>query len=135
MKESWKKDFVNYFWKNISDLSSILIINNEGVILEEKSSDDFTKQYDKTWLKNIAKKISVRFTTLDFHKEMGGLQLTVNVFNEHAIVVRSLKPDLIMIMIVSSKDNSLPNWIKKNSQWWADELIFEPDFLNQIEQI
>lgn len=118
-KVSWQSEFVDYLWENISEISAILIINDKGKILEDKIASQFKKKYNNSWLKNITAKISTRFTIKQFDKEMEGLDLTVNIFKNYAILVKPLKAKLILVMIVSTTDKNLTNWIKKNSQWWA----------------
>jgi len=118
-KASWESEFVDYLLQNISEISAILIINDQGKILENRITLQFKKKYNNSWLKNIADKISTRFAIKQFDKEMEGLELTVNIFKNYAILVKPLKAKLILVMIVSTTDKNLTNWIRKNSQWWA----------------
>lgn len=134
-KLDWKESYVNYLWKNIPDLGALLIINNSGKILEKKTSSEFRKENNLIWLKNIAKKVSIRFKIEDFHKELEGLQLTINIFKEYAILVKSLNPSYMLIMIIPPVDGSLQNWIRKNAQWWTDELVFDEDYVKELESL
>ena len=34
---------------------------------------------------------------------------------------------------ISSQDNEIPDWIKSNAGWWADDLISETDFIKGVE--
>lgn len=133
-KNGWHQEFLNYLGENISDLGALLIVDNQGKILVHEISSDFKKEYDFVWLKNIAKKVSIRFKIKEFHKEMEGLQLTINVFKNYALVVRPLN-STFLLMIVSSSQSTLPKWIKNNTQWWVDELIFEDHFINELENL
>jgi len=124
-KVSWQLEFIDYLWQNISDISAILILNDKGKILENKTTSQFGKKYNEFWLKNIADKISTRLAIKQFTKEMDGLELTVNIFKNYAILVKPIKARFILVMIVSTTDKNLTNWIKKNSQWWKDDPTFE----------
>ena len=128
----WKEAYANYLWKNIPDLGALLLIDNSGRIIEKKTSMDFIKEYNLPWLKNIAKKVSIRFKIEDFHKEMEGLQLTINVFKEYAILVKSLNLNYMLIMIVPTLEGSLERWIRRNAQWWTDELVYDEGYLTEI---
>lgn len=76
---SWQAKFIDYLCQNITDMNAVLILDDEGKILDKKVTSQFEKKYDNVWLKNIAEKISIRFTTKQFNKEMDGLELTVNI--------------------------------------------------------
>ncbi len=131
----WKESYANYLWENIPDLGALLIIDNSGRIIEKRTSSEFIKEYNLPWLKNIAKKVSIRFKIEDFHKEMEGLQLTINVFKEYAILVKSLNLNYMLIMIVPPVEGSLERWIRRNAQWWTDELVYDEGYLTEIESL
>lgn len=131
----WKESYANYLWENIPDLGALLIIDNSGRIIEKRTSSEFIKEYNLPWLKNIAKKVSIRFKIEDFHKEMDGLQLTINVFKEYAILVKSLNLNYMLIMIVPPVEGSLERWIRRNAQWWTDELVYDEGYLTEIESL
>jgi hypothetical protein len=131
----WKESYANYLWKNIPDLGALLIIDNSGEIIEKRTSNEFSKYYRLPWLKKIAKKVSLRFKFMDFHKELEGLQLTINVFKEFAMLVKSLNSSYMLIMIVPSVEGTLQHWITKNAQWWTDELVFDQDYVKELESL
>ena len=131
----WHESYANYLWKSIPDLGALLIIDNFGKIKEQRTSSEFDKVYASSWLKNIAKKVSVRFKIMDFHKELDGLQLTINVFKEYAMLVKSLNTNYMLIMIVSPHEGTLENWISKNAQWWTDELVYDERYVKELESI
>jgi len=130
-KVSWQSEFIDYLWKNIQGMNAVLILDDEGKILDKKITLQFEKEYNNIWLKNIADKISIRFTTKQFNKEMDGLELTINIFKNYAILVKSLKEKFILVMIVSTNDKNLTTWIKNNTQWWIDDPILKNDYVKK----
>ena len=129
-KENWKKEYAKYLWKSIPDLGALMMIDNEGNLIEHKNSVQFEKDYGLPWLRYIAKKISLRFKIVDFHKEMEGLQLTINVFKNHAMLVKELNLNYILVLILPPTNaNSLTAWIRDNAEWLTEEFIFEDNFV------
>ena len=115
-----KEPLVNYLWKNIPNLESIMIINNDGDIIHQKTSAQFEKKHDVGRLKYIARKVSVRFKIVDFDKELGGLAMTINVFKGNTIMlVRSLNPThlIIMMMPIRSDISATMNVMKDVKEW------------------
>jgi len=86
----------------IPDLEATLIIDENGRILEYKFSDKFQKEHDMIWIKAIAEKISIRFKSKNFHKEFGGIHMTINLFDEHVLLVRPLSSEHIIVMILAA---------------------------------
>lgn len=131
----WKEGYANYLWKNIPELGALLIIDNLGEIIEKRVSNEFSKGYSLSWLKNIAKKVSIRFKIKDFHMELEGLQITINVFKNYAMLVKSLNSSSMLIMIVRLVEGNLQHWISRNAQWWTEELIFDDDYVKELESL
>lgn len=100
-----KRALKNSIQPTIPDLEATLIIGEDGTLLEYKSSEKFQKEYDLTWVKAIAEKISVRFKIKNFHKEFGGLNMTINLFDEHVLLVRSLSSEHIIVMILTASSS------------------------------
>ncbi len=48
-KDDWIKGYVDYLWNNIPELGALLIINNEGELLEHKTSNEFRKKFGIVW--------------------------------------------------------------------------------------
>lgn len=44
--------------------------------------------------------VSVRFPLSDFHKQLGGLKMTINVFEDKAIVVKKTEDENIIIVVI-----------------------------------
>ena len=115
-----KEPLVNYLWKNIPNLESIMIINNDGDIIHQKTSAQFEKEQDVGRLKYIARKVSVRFKIADFDKELGGLAMTINVFKGNTIMlVRSLNPThlIVMMMPIRNDISATMNVMKDVKEW------------------
>ncbi len=119
-QDDGKEPLINYLWKNIPNLGSIMLINNEGDIIHQKTSAQFEKEHDVGRLKYIARKVSVRFKIVDFDKELGGLAMTINVFKGNTIMlVRSLNPThlIIMMMPIRSDISTTMNVMKDVKEW------------------
>ncbi len=115
-----KEPLVNYLWKNIPNLESIMIINNDGDIIHQKTSAQFEKKHDVGRLKYIARKVSVRFKIVNFDKELGGLAMTINVFKGNTIMlVRSLNPThlIVMMMPIRNDISATMNVMKDVKEW------------------
>ena len=118
-KESVGK-LLDYFWRSITDLESLMIIDRNGNILDSKASSSFEKEFGIKWQKNIAKKISIRFPVADFHKELGSLEITVNLFKKYAIINRMINSDKILSVIIRKdpENIALLLGVISNSENW-----------------
>lgn len=90
----------DYLWENIPGLEALLIITREGNVIEHRTVLQYEKVYNMEWLKHIANLISVRFQIGDFRSQLGGLDITVNIFKEKAVLVSMLKTKHILTMII-----------------------------------
>jgi len=97
-----KHALTNFLHNSIPDLEATLIIDKDGTLLEYKFSEEFQKNYNMVWVRNIAKKVSVRFKIKNFHKELEGLRMTINIFKRHILLVRSLSNNIILVMILAA---------------------------------
>ena len=97
-----KHALTNFLHNSIPDLEATLIIDKDGTLLEYKFSEEFQKNYNMVWVRNIAKKVSVRFKIKNFHKELEGLRMTINIFKRHILLVRSLSNTIIIVMILAA---------------------------------
>jgi len=95
----------DFVWENIPGLEALLIITREGNVIEHRTVPQYEKIYTVQWLKDFGDLISSRFTLRDFHKQLGGLDMTVNVFKGKAVLVSILKTNHILIMITPRTAN------------------------------
>lgn len=97
-----KHALTNFLHDTVPDLEATLIIDKDGTILEYKFSEEFKKNHNMLWVRNIAKKVSIRFKIKNFHKELEGLRMTINIFKRHILLVRSLSNNIIIVMILAA---------------------------------
>jgi hypothetical protein len=100
-------DMIDSFSKAIPNLDALLIINQNGRIIESRVNQFFEKKYDIDWLKNFAMIVSVRFPLSDFHKQLGGLKITINVFDEKAVIVKKTENENLVVVIVPRNERSI----------------------------
>jgi hypothetical protein len=104
-------EMANSFSKDIPNLDALLIINQNGRIIESRINQLFEKQHDTDWIKNFAMIVSVRFPLSDFHKLLGGLKMTINVFDNKAVVVKKTENENMIVVIVPRNEKSIRDTI------------------------
>ncbi len=114
----WSKKLIEYFWKNTQPLEALLIIDNIGTIIEHKVSTQIKLEYDAEWIKQIANKVSIRFKAVDFSKELGGLAMTINVFEGRIMLVKGLTPQYTMILLIPYEND-----LKKTVNTLSDYVV------------
>jgi len=62
----------------------VIIIGPEGIITESKISENMKNEYHLLWLKFFTFAVSLRFPIAGFNTQLGGLEMTVNLFKEKA---------------------------------------------------
>ena len=95
----------NFLWENIPGLEALLIITRDGNVIEHKTVPGYEKAYPISWLKSFGNLVSVRFPIQDFHKQLGGLDMTVNIFKDKAVLVSLLRTNHILAMITPRTAN------------------------------
>ncbi len=95
----------DFLWEKIPGLEALLIITRDGNVIEHRTVPQYEKIYTISWLKNFGHLISERFTLKDFHKQLGGLDMTVNLFQDRAVLVSLLKTNHILTMIIPRTTN------------------------------
>jgi len=103
--ESLKK----FLAENIPELEALFIIDGNGNITDKKMSSEFEKEYSISWLLFFAGVVFTRFPMSGFNKQLGGLKMTVNVFEEKTVIVKMLKNNHILAVIVPWKTSSVFN--------------------------
>lgn len=94
-----QKGFAGYLWSTIPNLEVLLIINNQGDLLENRVSEECITKHNLPSLQQIAKKVSIRFKIVNFD-ELGGLATTLNIFQEHVMLVRALNSNHTLIFLI-----------------------------------
>ncbi len=96
-------EFINFIWKNVPGLGAVIITDKNANVLECDTSIQFEKEFSYSYLVQIAKTVSEQFTFTEFHNEMGGLGLTINVFKKYTMLVTSIDSNRILILIVPNE--------------------------------
>ena len=95
----------DYLWENVPGLEALLIITGNGNVIEHRTVPQYKKMYNIEWLKHLGNLVSVRFQTGDFRAQLGGLDMTVNIFKNKAVLVSMLRTKHILIMITPRTTN------------------------------
>ena len=95
----------DFLWENIPNMEALLIITRDGNVIEHRTVPQHEKVFTIEWLKNFGNLISVRFPTGDFHKLLGGLDMTINIFKDRAVLVSPLRTNHILTMIMPRTTN------------------------------
>ena len=93
----------------------MLVIDNFGKIIEHRISRHVKKEHAIKWIEHIANKVSIRFKIVDFKEELGGLAMTINVFEGNVMLVKSLNSNYTLVLIIPL-ENNLVNTIKTLSE-------------------
>lgn len=110
---------VNYKWitdrllkefSEIPDVENVMIIDNQGNLLEYVSNSSFEEQHPLSELRYIAKLISLRYKIADFHKILDGLQLTIDVFSDNIMIVTSVGE--MFLSVIANKEIDLKKTIE-----------------------
>lgn len=103
------QDIINFLTENVTDLEVVLIINPEGNLLKNYVSKKLEKNYKSSWLQFFSMMISLRFPMSGFNKQLKGLKLTLNVFQDKSVIVKLLKNGNFLAVIIPWKTNSVVN--------------------------
>jgi len=88
--------------KKIPDLDAAIIISQNGDLLDYDIPKSFDQDYKLIDLKNL---VSMRFRMGEFAELFGGLETTINNFNDKVVVSKSLPNNKIMILILQKNVN------------------------------
>jgi len=92
--------------KTIPELYSMLVIDKAGDLQSYFVSETCAGECDLSHLKEVAKLVSIRFGIGGFDKIGGGLDLTVNVFGKHLMLVRPISQDRILAIMIPRTDSN-----------------------------
>ena len=95
----------DFLWENVPGLEALLIITLNGNVIEHRTVPQYEKGYNAEWLKHFGSLISTRFQTGDFRKQLGGLDMTVNIFENRAVLVSPLRTNHILTLIMPRMTN------------------------------
>jgi len=89
--------------KKIPTLEAAILIAQNGDLLDY----DITKSFDQDYksVENLKNLVSMRFRMGEFAELFGGLETTINNFNDKVVVSKSLPNKKIMILILPKNVN------------------------------
>ncbi len=89
--------------KKIPALEAAIVISRNGDLLDY----DITKSFDQDYksVENLKNLVSMRFRMGEFAELFGGLETTINNFNDKVMVSKSLPNNKIMILILQKNVN------------------------------
>jgi len=84
-------------------LEAAIVISQNGDMLDY----DITKSFDQDYksVENLKNLVSMRFRMGEFAELFGGLETTINNFNDKVMVSKSLPNNKIMILILQKNVN------------------------------
>ncbi len=93
--------------KTIPDFHSLIVIDKIGNLMSYFVSEQCADGSCLSTLKEIARLTSIRFKIGEFHKTLGGLELTINMFEKYFSLVRTVFRDNYLVVIVPRETNFL----------------------------
>ncbi len=89
--------------KKIPTLEAAIVISQNGDLLDY----DITKSFDQDYksVENLKNLVSMRFRMGEFAELFGGLETTINKFNDKVMVSKSMPNNKIMILILRKNVN------------------------------
>lgn len=81
------------------DQDAIMIIDKQGKIIEHAETEEFKKEVSFDELTYIASLVSLRFRIAEFHKILGGLEMTVNIFKDHVMMTTQLEDKISVVFM------------------------------------
>ena len=89
--------------KRIPDLEAAIVISNNGDLLDYDITKSFEQDYKS--VKNLTNLVSKRFRMGEFAELFGGLNTTINNFNDKVLVSKSMRSNKILILILPKTVN------------------------------
>jgi len=81
------------------EIEAAVVITNEGELLDYDVTKTFLNENDFRSTKYLTNLVSLRFRIGEFAQLFGGLELTINRFQDKIMVSKSLINDYILILI------------------------------------
>ncbi len=89
--------------KKIPSLEAVIIISDSGNLLDYDITKSFEQDYKS--VEHLTNLVSLRFRIGEFAELFGGLETTINQFNDKVLVSKSLTNNNIMILILPKNVN------------------------------
>ncbi len=89
--------------KKIPSLEAVIVITGNGHMLDYDITKSFEQDYKS--VENLTNLVSLRFRIGEFAELFGGLETTINKFNDKVLVSKSLANNNIMILILPKNVN------------------------------
>ena len=89
--------------KKIPSLEAVIIISGNGNLLDYDITKSFEQDYKS--VEHLTNLVSLRFRIGEFAELFGGLETTINTFNDKVLVSKSLPNNKIMILILLKNVN------------------------------
>jgi len=89
--------------KKIPNLEAVIVISGNGDMLDYDVTKSF--ELDHKSVEHLTNLVSLRFRIGDFAQLFGGLETTINKFNDKVMVSKSLPNNKIMILILQKNVN------------------------------
>jgi len=94
---------INELQKKIPSLEAVIIISDSGNLLDYDITKSFEQDYES--VEHLTNLVSLRFRIGEFAELFGGLESTINKFNDKVLVSKSLTNNNIMILILPKNVN------------------------------
>ena len=127
--------------RTFPDLYSMIVTDKSGGLLSYFVSDECSQNCNLTKLKEVAKAVSIRFNIGNFQNLAGGhLEVTVNVFDEYFMLVRSFGEDRILAIMVPKTIGNLENTVNAvrsidESQFGKNQNVINSEIQYKSEQL
>jgi len=89
--------------KKIPNLEAVIVISGSGNLLDYDITKSFEQDYKS--VEHLTNLVSMRFRIGEFAELFGGLETTINKFNDKVVVSESLPNNKIMILILRKNVN------------------------------
>jgi len=89
--------------KKIPSLEAVIVITDNGHLLDYDITKSFEQDYKS--VEHLTNLVSMRFRMGEFAELFGGLETTINNFNDKVVVSKSLPNNKIMILILQKNVN------------------------------
>jgi len=89
--------------EKIPSLEAVIIISNDGKLLDYDLTESFDQEYKS--IEHLTNLVSLRFRIGEFAELFGGLETTINMFNDRVLISKSLPNNNIMILFLPKNVN------------------------------